>query len=75
MTTETPTTAGPIVEPEPFRTVPDPLEPEPQPIQPTMYGWQCPKCGQVYAPFVSKCDTCVVRTTTSNTTTIQWSAT
>lgn len=22
-------------------------------------GWECPKCGQVYAPTVAKCETCV----------------
>ena len=21
-------------------------------------GWKCPECGQVFAPFVKKCDTC-----------------
>jgi hypothetical protein len=26
-------------------------------------GWECPKCGQVFAPFVKKCDTCIGNTT------------
>lgn len=21
-------------------------------------GWECPKCGRVYAPWVPKCDVC-----------------
>lgn len=25
-------------------------------------GWQCPVCGQVYAPWVSKCFVCVPKT-------------
>lgn len=24
-----------------------------------MQGWECPKCGQVYAPHVEKCITCL----------------
>jgi hypothetical protein len=24
-------------------------------------GWECPKCGRVYAPFVSECQTCNVK--------------
>jgi hypothetical protein len=23
-----------------------------------MQGWECPKCGQVYGPFVMQCFTC-----------------
>lgn len=23
-----------------------------------MTGWECPKCGQVYAPFVAQCYSC-----------------
>ena len=23
-----------------------------------MTGWECPKCGKVYAPFVSTCESC-----------------
>lgn len=23
-----------------------------------MQGWECPKCGSVYAPHVRQCDTC-----------------
>ena len=26
----------------------------------TRYGWVCPKCGNVYAPFVVQCTTCGV---------------
>lgn len=36
---------------------------DPQPaIQPVQLGWQCPRCGQCYGPFVSKCEYCVPRT-------------
>lgn len=24
----------------------------------TLQGWECPKCGQVYGPFVLRCFTC-----------------
>lgn len=24
------------------------------------YGWECPKCGKVYAPFISECRFCNV---------------
>lgn len=36
-------------------------------IQPVQLGWQCPRCGQCYAPFVSRCEVCVPRTVSSNT--------
>jgi len=26
-------------------------------LSPTL-GWECPKCGNVYAPSVAKCETC-----------------
>jgi uncharacterized OB-fold protein len=22
------------------------------------YGWECPKCGTVYAPFIQECKNC-----------------
>ena len=25
-------------------------------------GWECPKCGRVYAPWVSQCSNCVPKT-------------
>jgi hypothetical protein len=31
-------------------------------------GWECPKCGKVYAPFVTECGTCG-----KNVVTITWS--
>lgn len=31
----------------------------------TNFGWECPKCGQVYAPFVQKCQSCVALTQTT----------
>lgn len=72
------TTAGPSVEPEPSRTVPDdpapkddPLWPESDRIVPVQLGWQCPRCGQCYAPFVSRCEVCVPRTVSSNSTSIR----
>lgn len=29
-------------------------------------GWECPKCGAVYAPWKAKCDTCI------GASTVQW---
>ena len=31
------------------------------PIQQNL-GWQCPKCGSVYAPFVGSCGKCNAKT-------------
>lgn len=28
-------------------------------------GWECPKCGQVYGPFVRQCDYCVPKSVAS----------
>lgn len=27
-----------------------------------MYGWVCPKCGNVWSPFTSQCDNCATGT-------------
>jgi hypothetical protein len=40
-------------------------------------GWECPKCGNVYSPFHSKCDFCASLTvhrltTTDSTTSKKW---
>lgn len=32
-------------------------------------GWECPKCGGVYAPWVAQCTTCSNKNTRSWTTT------
>lgn len=34
-----------------------------------MEGWSCPKCGQVYAPWVNKCSNC----TSKQSYTTTWS--
>lgn len=31
-----------------------------------MTGWECPKCGQVYGPFVNECANCRPKAVTSN---------
>jgi len=36
-----------------------------------LYGWVCPTCGKVYAPWVDRCDQCP-RTTTSSTNIGSW---
>ena len=30
-----------------------------------MKGWECPKCGKCYAPFVKECESCNNTTTTT----------
>ncbi len=35
----------------------------------SLQGWECPKCGQVYGPFVQQCSNCVPRSTPSTTIT------
>lgn len=35
---------------------------------PAQYGWICPRCGKVHAPWVSECD-CSNNTTTTTTST------
>ena len=42
---------------------PDPQIPTPFPISPPSHpvtdkGWECPKCGRVYAPWKSRCPHC-----------------
>lgn len=27
-----------------------------------MYGWVCPKCGNVWSPTTAQCNTCAIRT-------------
>ncbi len=34
----------------------------------SLQGWECPKCGQVYAPFVSMCSNCLPKTNTAPST-------
>lgn len=34
-----------------------------------MQGWECPKCGCVYSPSISKCFTCGPQTLTTTKTT------
>lgn len=45
---------------------------DPQPFQPfVQQGWECPKCGHVYAPHVTECTHCnhdESATTTGETT-------
>ena len=33
-----------------------------------MYGWVCPKCGNVWSPTTAQCNTCAILTSTSNWT-------
>ena len=35
--------------------------------EPTQKGWECPRCGKIWAPWISSCDC------TKGTTTITWS--
>ena len=51
--------AMPVVAPRDIKTPEEkPRTPQP-PTQPDpRYGWICPKCGGVFAPFVPKCDHC-----------------
>lgn len=35
-----------------------------------MIGWECPKCGSVFGPFVATCFYCGPRTLTSGNTVI-----
>ena len=39
----------------------------------TMYGWMCPRCERVNAPWIPSCD-CCVRSTTSGTYTFSQTA-
>lgn len=32
--------------------------PAPVNVWPSPRGWECPKCGKVYAPFVAECSKC-----------------
>jgi len=38
----------------------------------TKYGWVCPKCGCVYAPFVPQCTSCGMAKTPKVETSPQW---
>lgn len=41
-------------------SVPFPYYPQQPGFQvPTQQGWECPKCGRVYAPFMPACTHCV----------------
>jgi len=31
-------------------------------------GWQCPRCGRIYAPFVAECERCNTPATTTTGT-------
>lgn len=45
------------------------LPPEPKPDYNfgNNYGWICPQCNSVYAPWIYKCDNCPKTYTTSST--------
>lgn len=64
------TTEWKYVPVQPPKTPAPETEPQPAPVRPVAYGWQCPRCGSVYAPFVYKCEYCVPRLTASSTITI-----
>ena len=36
------------------------------------YGWECPVCGMVYAPWVRKCDYCPKTSSGTTSTTVKW---
>lgn len=45
---------------------------KPKQVVKPLQGWECPKCGSVYAFYVSECGTCknsnfVIRTSTKTT--------
>lgn len=51
------------------QTVPDDnLQKEKYNYPSPMQGWECPKCGRVYSPFISMCAFCVPRISTTNIT-------
>jgi len=39
---------------------------------PSYYGWECPVCGRVYAPWVRQCDYCPKTSTGTTSTTVSW---
>jgi hypothetical protein len=38
-----------------------------EPVTTQMMGWECPRCGKIYSPFIPNCD-CPPRTITATTT-------
>ena len=50
-----------------FHACNHPVEYAPGYVPVVMKGWQCPCCGSVYAPWVSRCNNCIPKTTTGGT--------
>jgi hypothetical protein len=59
---------GAIYGPIDVTTSQDPLDDEPIIIVGTQYGWICPRCGTVHAPFVATCSCQALSVTTTSIT-------
>lgn len=60
----------PLVDPLPGWPVPTAPVPE-LPVVPAQMGWQCPRCGQCFAPHVDRCADCGPKLVTTSTIKIE----